>query len=174
VESELDDVFIVLINSEQDIHAIDRVRRALRTAAESIMGSEALKSVASVVHSGGYSAPQLGVSRLLHVIYVHRDLQQYTMSMFPESLRTRKGRKRLLRRYQHLYYDLLSPGMFLRYVTQTTPDGLICGQASSKAILLCLFEPGTAAGVAAARMKQLEVTLRGQLPHLLLDGPPSW
>lgn len=168
-----DSLYMVILGTEVTPDAVSRMRSGSAAVKSSLTKSGCLADIFSSVESGGLSSKDFGVPALQHFVYMWKPLRQLTMCRYPIALRSHRARKRLLRRYQHVYDALVAPSPAVRHVVENSPDGVIGGINRTNALLLCVFERGTDVGVAVRLLEDLGKLLTRSHSRLLMESVVS-
>jgi len=179
VGSPSDDVFVVMVGTEITPEAFMALRAASTRVHDDLRRAGSLAAIADAVASGGPVATDVGTAGVVHYVYLWKPLRQLVVAQYPVHMRSHRARKRLLRRYQHLWQAVTAPAPAVRHVVETSPDGTVGAINTTNAVLVCLAAGGGSAGGKACDtsalvrvMEELAKGLRRAHPGLLLDRVP--
>jgi hypothetical protein len=141
-----DDSFLVVIGTDITADAVTALRSNSSKVHEQLRKKNLLAQLRSAVSTGGREASSFGYPSIVHFVYFWKPLRQMSVGSFPVHMRSHRARKRLLRRYQHLWADVTCSTPSVRYIVTSSPDGTLGAINTTNAIVLCLTAGGGAAG----------------------------
>jgi hypothetical protein len=164
-----DDAFLVVIGSEISPDAVAALRSVSTKIRDALVKYELVGKIAKAAESGGPSPAELGSTSLAHFVYLWKPLRQVAVARFPPHLVSHRARKRLLRRYQHLWSEVTGNTVTVRHIAENSPDGTVGAINTTNAVLLCLASADTEPGALVRIMEEFAKTLKGCHSRLLLE-----
>lgn len=141
-----DDCYLIVIGTDITADAVTALRGCSSKVHDQLRRRNMLSPLRTAVVNGGREASSYGFLGIVHFVYFWKPLRQLSVGRFPVHLRSHRARKRLLRRYQHLWADVTCSTPSVRHIVVSSPDGTVGAINTTYAIVMCLTAGGGSAG----------------------------